>query len=225
MKPWMKILMWAGLGGGIGFFAGYQVGSRGRGRMITTAYEEGKTDGYFECTLQRDEYESVMNTYRGDDFEEDLDEDGMPNVSPSEDDDEEEEEDAEMPEEIPVIDELDEIPQMHPQYLVPQQISEEEYYQNANNDYQERLYFYELDEVLYNPETKEAIQNKDKMDQLIGIGMTFNFYKSDGEVLDAIFVKNETLGMIFRIDRIEAAYTDEIAGKNGAEYLEDDDTE
>lgn len=30
MKAWMKILMWVGLGGGIGFFAGYQVGAGSR---------------------------------------------------------------------------------------------------------------------------------------------------------------------------------------------------
>ena len=60
------------------------------------------------------------------------------------------------------------------------------------------------------------------MDQIIGIGMTFNFYKSDGEVLDAIFVKNDTNGVIYRIDRLDAAYMDEIVGKDAPEYLEDE---
>ena len=40
MKPWMKALVWLGLGGGIGFFAGMQVGYRqGKKEMADAAQE------------------------------------------------------------------------------------------------------------------------------------------------------------------------------------------
>lgn len=229
MKAWMKALMWFGLGGGIGFFAGFQVGSKGRVRS-DLMYEQGKTDGYFDCALDTSTYEAeagdAFNTYRGDTSEENLDEDGYPNESPSEDDDEEEDDDSALHEPPPPIDDLDEIPQLHPQDLTPEPIDEYNYYTNPWGFYKEHLYYYETDKVLYNQDTHEAIQNPNKIDQLLGVGMLFNFYKSDGEVLDAIFVKNDTLGMIFRIDRIDASYADEIVGADTPDYQEEDeDTE
>ena len=211
MKTWMKVLMWLGLGGGVGFFAGYQVGAG----KTQKAYEDGIADGYSDG-LKAYRPIAVQNTikeYRGGDF----DGDSVQVTT---------EEEVEMPEETPVIgdeEEIEEIPELHPQHLIPEQISEEEYYSNPWGFDQESLYFYELDEVLYNRETKKAIKDKDAMDQVIGIGMTFNFYKKDGEVLDAIFVKNSTMGVIFRIDRLEASYMDEIVGANAPEYEEDEE--
>lgn len=210
MKPWMKVLMWLGLGGGIGFFAGYQMGARKAGEAYNDGYSAGIENREKTAESDRKEASDAMDDYRGG---ENLD-------GPVED--------VEMPEEAPVIgdeQDIEEIPYPHPQYFVPEQISESEYYANPWGYDQEQLYFYELDEVLYNKETKKAIKDKDAMDQVIGIGMTFNFYKSDGEVLDAIFVRNDTTGVVYRIDRIEAAYTDEIVGGNSPEYEAEDDTE
>ena len=222
MKPWMKVLMWLGLGGGIGFFAGYHLGRERGDRQIAeiqmnewASYEGGynqalRDNGIVKTTETWEDAKIALEKYRGEQSEE-----------PEED---------EIPEELvpPVIGDekdIEEIPYPHPQYFVPEQISEDEYYANPWGYDQEQLYFYELDEVLYNKETRKAIKDKDTMDQVIGIGMTFNFYKSDGEVLDAIFVRNDTTGTIFRIDRLEAAYTDEIDGGDSPEYEAEDDTE
>lgn len=218
MKAWMKALMWFGLGGGIGFFAGFQIGNKGR--------MQGKFSEYEESPVYENEFkaeaEDAFGIYRGDTSEEDLDEDGYPNESPSEDD-EDEDDDSALHEPPPPIDDLDEIPQLHPQDLTPEPIDEYNYYTNPWGFYKEQLYYYEVDKVLYNQDTHEAIQNPNKIDQLLGVGMLFNFYKSDGEVLDAIFVKNDTLGMIFRIDRIDASYADEIVGADAPDYQEEDE--
>ena len=216
MKTWMKVLMWLGLGGGIGFFAGYQMGARKAGEAYNDGYSAGVEDREKTAEWDREEAANAMSNYRGDG---DFDGDSVQGAPV---------EDAEMPEEAPVIGDekdIEEIPYPHPQYFVPEQISEDEYYTNPWGYDQEQLYFYELDEVLYNKETRKAIKDKDTMDQVIGIGMTFNFYKSDGEVLDAIFVRNDTTGVVYRIDRIDAAYTDEIDGGDSPEYELEDDTE
>lgn len=207
MKNWMKTLMWLGLGGGIGFFAGYQIGVRKKDEAYEDGYSAGIEDHVETMEWDRKEAEDALDNYRGGDTEA---------------------EEADMPEDPPVIGDekdIEEIPYPHPQYFVPEQITEDEYYANPWNYDQEQLYFYEMDEVLYNKETRKAIKDKDSMDQVIGIGMTFNFYKSDGEVLDAIFVRNDTAGVVYRIDRLEAAYTDEIDGADSPEYEAEDDTE
>lgn len=220
MKNWMKILMWAGLGGGIGFFAGLQVGSRRAAVMETehweAVYNNGHTDGYAKAVednknawkeVTQQIAESAIKDYGGD-----TDGDHV-NVIPDEE--------PPMPEEpVAIGDEEEiEIPQLHPQHLVPVQITEEEYYENPWHYDQESLIFYEMDEVLFNKDTREAMTTKDDQDQVVGIGMLFNFYLKDGESLDAIFVKNDTMGTIFRIDRMDAAYMDEGADP---EYEEED---
>lgn len=217
MKTWMKILMWAGLGGGIGFFAGYQVGNkRNENAQMDErpAYEEGYNQALRDSGLIKPEetWEDIkkeMEDYRGGDSDGDA-------VTVISDDD------PPMVEEPPVIgdeEDIEEIPELHPQHLIPEQITEEEYYDNPWGYDQEQLVYYELDEVLFNKDTRKALKKKDDQDQAVGIGMLFNFYLKDGETLDAIFVKNDTMGVVFRIDRMEAAYTDEM---DIPEYEEDD---
>lgn len=221
MKTWMKILMWVGLGGGIGFFAGLQVGSKRSAVMETehweAVYNNGRTDGYAKAVednknawkeVTQQIAESAIKDYGGD-----FDGDHV-NVTA--------EEDPPMVEEPPVIgdeEDIEDVPQLHPQHMIPVQITEDEYYANQWGYDQESLIFYEMDEVLFNKDTRKAMTTKDEIDQVIGIGMTFNFYLKDGETLDVIFVKNDTMGVIFRIDRIDAAYQDEGADP---EYEEED---
>lgn len=223
MKTWIKILMWVGLGGGIGFFAGLQVGSKRSAVMETehweAAYNNGRADGYakaVEDNKNKNAWEEVtpqivkssIKEYRGD-----FDGDRI-TVIP--------EEDPPMVEEPPVIgdeEDIEDVPQLHPQHMIPVQITEDEYYANPWGYDQESLIFYEMDEVLFNKDTLKAMTTKDEIDQVIGLGMTFNFYLKDGETLDVIFVKNDTMGVIFRIDRIDAAYQDEGADP---EYEEED---
>ena len=214
LKPWMKIAMWLGLGGGVGFFAGYQLGQRNKGKAERMAYESGKSDGFYECACDSGEYleafEKVRKEYEG-----------LTENEPQP-------EDPEMPKEPPVIGDEEDIeeppiPQLHPQHMIPVQITEEEYFDNPWSYDKEELIFYEMDEVLYNITTRQAYTAKDDIDQAIGIGMTFQFYLKDGEVLDAIFVKNDTMGVIFRIDRLDASYEDEVVGVNAPDYEEDDE--
>ena len=217
MKPWMKIMMWIGLGGGIGFFAGYQIGTKGK----REAYDEGREDGYSEYKDEHNRYiwdfdraaKEVLAEYAGKDTDGDA-------VDICQDD-----EDAEMPEEEPEIGdeaEIEEIPELHAQHMIPERISEEEYYENPWNYEQESLTYFEEDKVLYNNDTRAAIHDSDGQDQVIGIGMLLNFRQKDGEVLDAIFVRNDTMGVIFRIDRVEAAYDDEMSGADSPEYEKED---
>ena len=220
MKPWMKAVFWAGLGGGIGFFAGWQVGQKGRRKLTDAeeerAYNDGWQDGY-EARSSAAEALDQLEQYRGGAFGNDTDGDEL-FVQP--------EEEPEMPEDPPEIgdeEDIEEVPELHPQHLIPQLITEDAYYTNPWNYDQEHLNYYETDEVLYNRETRKVIKNKDEMDQIIGIGMIFNFYLKDGEALDAIFVRNDTMGVIFRIDRFDASYQDEIVGVNSPEYEEDED--
>ena len=220
MKPWMKAVFWAGLGGGIGFFAGWQVGQKGRRKLTDAeeerAYNDGWQDGY-EARSSASEALEKLEQYRGGAFGNDTDGDEL-FVQP--------EEEPEMPEDPPEIgdeEDIEEVPELHPQHMIPQLITEDAYYTNPWNYDQEHLNYYETDEVLYNRETRKVIKNKDEMDQIIGIGMIFNFYLKDGEALDAIFVRNDTMGVIFRIDRFDASYQDEIVGVNAPEYEEDED--
>lgn len=213
MKNWMKILMWLGLGGGIGFFAGYQLGAKVGEKRVAQAsdvsYVQGYSKGYSKAISNRTDYDEALGNYRGDA------DDGEP------------EDDVEMPEEEPVIGdeeviEVDEIPELHPTHMIPQLITEDGYYENPWRYDQEDLLFFETDQVLFNKTTRKAIRDRNEMDETIGIGMVLNFYMKDGEVLDAIFVRNDTAGMLYRIDRIDGSYDDDpIAAEDEPE--EDDE--
>lgn len=199
MKAWMKILMWVGLGGGIGFFAGYQVGTKSANNSAKELLNQ--TD-YTAWKVNEEEAREAMDLYSGKEL-----------VTVEE---------PEMPEEIPVIgdeEEIEEIPELHPQHMIPERITEEEYYENYWQYDQEELLYYEGNKVLFNKTTNSAIKDKDEIDQILGIGMIFSFYKKDGEVLDAIFVKNDTMGVIFRIDRIDDDYE---TGSDEPEFEEED---
>ena len=230
MKGWLKALLWFGLGAGIGFFAGYGTGSRVKDREEEEAYDQGRTDGYSEARSGEAEYKAGMDEYRKGEMLLERMREISKEMWP-------EDSDPEMPEEPPVIGDeetigdtlpsepKDGMAEMHPEYMTPVQITEEEYYANPWGDTQESLIFYELDEVLLNKETRAVLKTKNEIDQVIGIGMTFQFYLKDGEALDAIFVRNPTIGTVFRIDRMDASYEDTVYGEGAPEYEEDDDTE
>lgn len=206
LKPWMKALMWFGLGGGIGFFAGYGVGMRTGNSTAAKMMNDADEDVY-EARRKLQETKDALDLYSGGKHVEDP------------------EEEAEMPEDPPEIGDEEEIegrtiPELHPQHLIPERITEEEYYENPWGDDQEQLLYYEGDRVLFNKNTRKALKTPDAIDQAIGLAMILSFYRKDGEVLDAIFVRNPTMGVIFRIDRLEASYEEE---GGDPEYEEDDD--
>ena len=203
MKPWMKVLMWLGLGGGIGFFAGYRVGA---GKSYNNGYDEGYVAAKEEQVNGEAEPESALHIYRAD-----------------------EDDEPEMPMDPPVIGDEEElgttsheqqagedIPQLHPTQMLPQILTEEEFYENQWEYEKERLIFYAGDEVLYNPRDKVV---EDVPENLIGIGTLLSF----GPDEDAKFVKNDTFGTLYRIDRVEDAFYDSVEGEFSSP--EDDDEE
>lgn len=195
MKPWMKIIMWLGLGFGIGFFAGEQVGEH---RAEKEKPEQPEVSAELYVGPARD----AMEEYRGGDTDGDEVLTGyVPGFEPADDD-------PDMPTEEDI--QIDpEIPQLHPQHLVPEIIGEEEYNANIWNYDLENLLFYEMDEVLYNETTQTIIENPE---DVIGHGTLFEFGGDPNNPVDTIFVKNDTYGVLFRIDRIDAAFCDAVDG-------------
>lgn len=195
MKPWMKYALWFFIGGGIGFFAGQQVGLKQKETKMSSAMEEvGKAAERAEKAMDdfREAAEAIREYTGGTEAEEALGE-------PATDED-----DPEMPMEEPVIDDVD-IPQLHPEDLKPVIINEDEYNYNIWHYDLENLLFYEMDEVLYNERTQSVIEDPD---QVIGIGTLFGFGGDPNNPVNTLYVKNDTFGTLFRIDRIDAAFCD-----------------
>ena len=197
MKPWVKVLMYLGFGTVIGYFIGDRVGYK-RGIKEMCGGEEACVPEPDTVTI--DIAESAMDTYRG-----------TPDPVEEEDDDTV----VTMPEEELAIDA--DIPQLHPTHLAPEIIGEEEYNLNIWGYDLENLIFYEMDEVLYNETTQSIIENPD---DVIGIGTLFEFGGDPNNPVETIYVKNDTFGVLFRIDRLDAAYIDAVAGMAGP--MEDD---
>ncbi|MBP5462282.1 MAG: hypothetical protein J6Y20_09175 [Lachnospiraceae bacterium] len=236
MKAWMKVLVWLGLGGGIGFFAGYQIGGRAaRKDAFEEGYSSGKHDLFMEtiheaCDGMAGLVEASANATKA--LEQYRGETGLSDIQPETEGDETlwsftPSEEPEMPEEPPVIGdeaEIEDIPELHPQHMTQRQVTEEYFYNNPNNFDQEDLLYYEGDGTLYNKDTRKAIDKKDEIDEVLGIGMLTNFHMK-GADLETIFVENPTMGMLFRIDRVEDAFGDILNGVVTEEIDEEDDTE
>lgn len=194
MKTWMKILMWFCLGSGIGFCAGLRVGEN-RGRAEAEQYYDPDEDDQIENIREElDEYRGDIHTVKG--IDEILRETAT------------DEEEPEMPTEADLVIDPD-IPQLHPTHFVPEIISEEEFNLNPWQFDIENLIFYEMDEVLYNESKQEPIQVPE---DLIGIGTLFEFNGNPNNPVETIYVKNDTYGKIFRIDKLDAAFCDAVDG-------------
>ena len=202
MKPWMKILVWFGLGAGLGFFAGQQVGKKQGEKEYEQSLVEN-TEAYERAEAEANE---ALDGYSGDSDEVYTEESYA------------ESDDPEMPTEEDIAIDPD-IPQLHPEHLVPEIIGEEEYNLNIWQYDLETLLFYEMDEVLFNERTQSIIENPD---DVIGIGTLFEFGGDPNNPVDTIYVKNDTFGTLFRIDRIDAAFCDAVDGTCGPD---DDDEE
>lgn len=192
MKAWMKVLMWFGLGAGIGFFAGWQVGERQNARMEEEEAEQPAEDEPAEETYQVT-VDDVLDTYRGD-----IDGD-------------------EVDEEPPIV-------QLHPTYIRPVQITEEEFNYNENGYDLHDMVWYEGDEVLYD-ETKQEIVPEPESE--IGLGMLDAFGGDPRRAVDVIYVKNDTFGKLYRIARSPEAFNEEVDGTapGPSEYDDDEDAE
>lgn len=219
MKPWMKILMWFGLGTGVGFFwgqqSGYNKAKKEDEAFVNEAYTRGQNDAYHDkdtaARISRREELSTnavdaLTAYVGDEeADEILDEGGVDPIG----EDEEWLEEPVMPDDpADTVDSY--IPQIHPTQMVPELVTEEEY--NARGDLEEeRLLYFEGDEVLYNSRTNTILTDED-IPNAIGHGYLTEFRAGPGDPKDTIYVINEVLGTRFRIDRMDDAFCDSIDG-------------
>lgn len=230
MKPWMRILMWFGLGTALGYCAGKQVGYTKAKRedegLVNNAYERGKSD-LFKDTMQ--EFNDIASQYRieNPDIQQpvvyerhELTKEDVKDIEnwPPEDD-------AEMPMEEPAIDDLDnldasDIPQFHPTFVIPRVVSEEEYDKCGDLD-EKTLIYYEGDEVLYCCEDRRPI-GEDEQPALIGIGTLEAFRAGPGAPKDELYVINETYGR-FKIIRMDDAFADAVDGTCAPDDEDDDD--
>ena len=217
MNSVLQALMWLGLGMGIGGFAGDRIGyNRGKKEGLAKAeciakFHEPKEDTVESWTVAAEH----LDTYRGGDIDGDdfSTVEGLNQIlkEPATDED-----DPDMPMDVPMIDE--DIPQLHPTHLTPEIIGEEEFNANIDQFDLESLIYYEGDEVLYNERTDMIIENPE---DVIGIGTLYEFHAGPDAPKDTIYVKNREFGTYFRIDRVDAAFDDVVAG-HGAPTDEDE---
>ena len=224
MKPWMKALVWLGLGGGIGFFAGMQIGYR-QGKRDETEKNAGKFSDLEsslveererhrkELDAKRSEWEEAMDAlrqYKG--LEDsaisdgqlamdlrggDYDGDSVQVVEPED----EEEIDMDQPPEMP--DDL-EIEQLHPEDLLPHAITKEEFNANAKGYDRMDLDWYTDDNVIFDPKEEEKWTHPQ---QLLGIGWNSLFIGRNGRIdVPEVYIENDTMGMLYRITRIDGSF-------------------
>lgn len=214
MKTWMKILMWFGLGASVGYFAGAQVGAA-QERKRRAELEESRAKrkpvplnkplDMEDIKNKIDLFRQAQREYAGGATE------GLEEIlrKPATDDDD-------VPP-MPTVEELEidaDIPQLHPEDLAPEIISEEEFNANIDKFDIETLLFFELDEVLYNEATQSIVEYPD---QVIGVGTLFEFGGDPNSPVDVIYVRNRTFGTYFKIERIDDAFMDAVDGTAGPE--------
>lgn len=204
MKFWAKALIWFGLGGGIGFFAGYGLGTRSkaRGGPSEADDEEEYTE---EPEGPSEAVERAFTAYRGDtDGDKDLP-DGWENDALTIDDVEDVLVREQTTEEVPA-----DIPQLHPQDMEPRPISKEEFNDEFGYepDYERKLLsYYEGDEVLYDEEKAEIIEVPD---EVLGIGALLGFGGDPNNPAESIYIQNDTMGTLYEVDLVHGAFYGEV---------------
>lgn len=219
MKPWMKALVWIGLGGGIGFFSGYNVGyskclaetqdeicnlqdhvDRLAATVDIMQKENAPTEDRMAAITERmsnvHEVLDVLST-SAEQAKAAMDEyRGNP----------EPEEEPEMPMEEPVIDDLEEdpeeednpdeaIPDLHPEDITPHPINEDEFNINPKGYDISVLHYYAAEDVIYDSEYDEEMTQDE---QLLGIGW-FALFGKDPEEGKTIFIENDTMETIYAV--------------------------
>jgi hypothetical protein len=216
-----KALVWLGLGGGIGFFAGYQVGVRLKKEAAEDIYERlDKAEKRNELIEQnykaeansiRNEYESkiammkeearkalkAQREYLAGKDDEELDDSVMEEV-------------PEMPED-PFPDDEDgdtdgdeEIQQLHPEDLRPYAITPEHFRENPKGYDKLELDYYTEDGVIFDPEREEKWTHPE---QLLGIGWKERFNSPKGKPpIREVYVQNDTMEIIYKITRIDDSF-------------------
>ena len=204
MKFWAKALIWFGLGGGIGFFAGYGLGTRYKARGGPS--ESPDDEEYIEEPEELSEAaETAFAAYRGDaDGDKDLP-DGWENDPLTLDELEGLLKKVESIETVPA-----DIHQLHPQDMEPRPISKEEFNDEFDYepDYERKLLsYYEGDEVLYDEERAEIIEVPD---EVLGIGALLGFGGDPNNPAESIYIQNDTMGTLYEVDLVHAAFYGEV---------------
>lgn len=210
MKPWMKALVWLGLGGGIGFFAGYQLGyGRACKEMEEPLNQLNDLNEHVVQNLKKEKDDLIRKTEEiRRQYEEAMD--AQREYLGGKDDEVKDviEEDPEMPEVPDLPDdplEDEEIPQPHPEDFLPFAISRSEYLQNEHGYETMQLDYYTDDAVIFDPANEEKWTHPE---QLLGIGWKAHFVSTDGRPVKEIFIQNDTMGTLYKITRIEASFAE-----------------
>lgn len=230
MKPVLKALVWLGLGGGIGFFAGYQLGYNKDKSDIIASYDHQLTQDQRRI---KDSYDTEMRNMRAQ-YEEALDAirsyKGLDDEPATSDIMAEPEEDPEMPMDEPempedVLDEdegsaalvdewhdaedeeeEEEIPQLHPEDIRPYGISKDEFLRNEKGYDIVELDYYTDDGVIFDPKREEKWTHPE---QLLGIGWDARFISAKGlrDVVE-VYIQNDTMETLYKITRIDNSFSE-----------------
>ena len=217
MKLWMKVLIWAGLGGGIGFFAGYRVGA-----CVNRPKSRSKAPRSSSEALNEQEHVDIektvseaFKTYRGEDTDGDETVIDLPEGW--------ENEALIIEEPIPVAVEIErtdrvpevvpaDIPQLHPQNMEPMPITAEEFNdeEEYEPDYERKLLdYYEGDEVLYDPEASDIIPVPE---DVLGYGALYGFGGDPNNPVETIYIQNDTMGALYQVELVHGSFNDMIPG-------------
>lgn len=231
LTPWMKALVWLGLGGGIGFFAGFRIGYSKDKKIMDKTYGEIVCDAEAKV---RKEYEAeigkanaeiqaikhaaqealkAQREYFGAKDDEIISEGQMEmglDAGPFPDEDVDiMDEVPEMPEDpFPEEDDGDndgdeEIQQLHPEDLRPYEIEEDEYDENPKGYDRIELDYYTEDCVIFDPDREEKWTHPE---QLLGIGWKERFYAGHLLPVREIYVRNDTMEILYKITRIDDSF-------------------
>lgn len=230
MKPWMKALVWLGMGLGIGGFAGYQLGyfqnkkdvmnnaTEMADKMTHEVYEEHKKVMELEEKLRTADQQlhdtkvqaqaaiDAIRSYKGMDGDTDGDEELMTTPPEMPDDPLEEVptvvEDNE-PGDFPEPDEH--IAQLHPEDIRPFEITGADWAENEKEYDQVELDYYSEDGVIFDPRREEKWTHPE---QLLGIGWRYRFATAGGKPgARQIYIQNDTMETLYKVTRIDDSFT------------------
>ena len=220
MKPVLRTLVWLGLGGGIGFFAGWQFGEKRKTKEMADAIEDARleTKEHYLRILREDaeahkkykeeiraQYEAAVDAVRSYQGYDNVD---AATVIVSEEVPEMPMDEPEMPADVldEDEDEEEEIPQLHPQDILPHSISKAVFLQNESNYDVVDLDYYTDDDVIFDPKAEEKWTHPE---QLLGIGWNLHFISAHGQPrISEIFIQNDTMETLYRITRIDDSFAE-----------------
>ena len=215
MKPVLRALVWLGLGGGIGFFAGWQFGEKRAMKDIDESCEQAREESRedFEDRLRkiekefeeerdsiRAQYEAAVDavrSYKG--MDEEI---GTATVIVEEDPPEMPMDEPEMP--VDPLGDDEAIQQLHPEDILPYRITKDEYLENEKNYDLIDLDYYTEDRVIFDPRAEEKWTHPE---QLLGIGWNLHFISGHGQPrITEIYIQNDTMETLYRITRIDDSF-------------------